>query len=476
MPAGTDPRLPYREIDEGFLPPRDPILGYVKVGGKSPDIRHSRAGKPWVSPIRLLDPARFEVTTREKISKRVKGTGSKASETFTVDLGYQRNQTFHDLDGIGPAPSSLRVRLMYPTARQNMIGFLGAYGGGKWVCRGNGSDAVDVVRGECVCPCPRLEQFSGEYDGTKPNDGRELFPCKPRGQLHVILEDAGIFGGFWAYKTTSFESISNITKALKIFEEMFGRVDGLPLELRVQAVTKQLPKGGTTTQPIVTIVLASSMNTARQVAADAAAESRKFLPAGGPLEESEFREAVVQEMQDELESTVGEFSTPVEELETLEATEVEVEEGDPSVEAVTNSGDPDEPTGTDAEEEGKPSPEDIDELAESVAKRAAENAEEDQGFEEPASAHRTPAPPPAPTTPNPAGDSDRNEKEDRSAAEAKLAVDVLVAAGWKRKDAEARVEHQVTRRTVPAFLERLEKGMPAAWAEATQTDLLEGDS
>ena len=87
-----DTRLPYTEIDDDFLPPRDPLLGLIKIGGKEATIRYARAtGRPWVAPTRFLDPARFEVTTREKRTEKVKGKGKASGEDFTVDLGYVRD-------------------------------------------------------------------------------------------------------------------------------------------------------------------------------------------------------------------------------------------------------------------------------------------------------------------------------------------------------------------------------------------------
>ncbi len=318
----TDTRLPYREISDDFLAPRDPVLGYIKVGGRSPTIRYTRAGKPWVGPIRLLDPARFEVTTREKRTKKVMGQGNAAGQEFTVDLGYVRDEDFHAFKSVGPKPNSLRIRLLYPTWRQNLISFLGAYGGGVWVCRGSGVEATDIKRGECACPCPRLIQFSGNYEGTRPNDGKKPLVCKPHGQLNVLLEDAGVFGGFWPFKTTSYGSISNLIKSLRMFEEMFGRIDGLPLELRVMAVTMQVPGGGTTVQPQVTLVLPASMDGARQIAKSAADESRKYLPAGGALDETKYLEAVVVEMEEEGKAYAEEFM-PAEEVEAEEIKEPE---------------------------------------------------------------------------------------------------------------------------------------------------------
>ncbi len=450
MPAAPtrDPRLPYREIDDGFLAPRDPVLGYVKIGGKDATIRYGRGtGKPWVAPSRFIDPARFEVTTREKKTKTVKGAKGSgvAGKDFAVDLGYVRDETFHELEGVGPTPSSLRVRLLYPRWNQNLVAFLGAYGR-EWVCRGNGVEAIDIKRGECACPCPRLIQFSGEYKGTPPNDGTELLPCKPHAQLNVMLYDAGIFGGFWPFKTTSYETISNLIKSLRMFEEIFGRVDGLPLELRVMAATKQIPGGGTTVQPIVTLVLAASMDAARQIAKDAAAESRKFLPAGRALDHETYLEAVVSEMESEAEAYAGEFLPKGEGAEEEEEDEVP-----PAIERGPfphmDGGGPRTEENPHGEEDAPPPMGEVEEPAREG------DPDPDAGDERPSNDPQLKV-----------GDSDRNNPE-------QLARDVLQAAGWEPDAVRDRVAHHAKEGNVQELLDRLAKHMPEAWATVIEAEV-----
>jgi hypothetical protein len=360
----------------------------------------------------------------------MKGQGNASKEDFTVDLGYVRDEEIHGIAGVGASPSALRIRLLYPRWNQNLIAFLGAYGR-EWVCRGNGVEATDIKRGEVACPCPRLVQFSGKYEGPAPNDGGKLLPCKPHAQLNVLLEDARVFGGFWAFKTTSFETISNLTKSLRIFEEMFGRLDGLPLELRVMAATKQIPGGGTTVQPIVTLVLAASMDTARQVAADAATESRKYLPAGGALDETKYLEAVVSEMEEEAESYAGEFLPPDGE-EVLEAEELEEERADP------------EPA----------------ELEEPIREPEEPPEDEPEGVVEGADLA--------------ANDSDRNTEDPEEEELIELATKVLEAADdWTPKAIKDRVEYHRRTGSLDRLIERLKKNMPEAWAKANGGEIPE---
>ncbi len=455
-------RLPYTSLDPDFLTPRDPLLGFIKVGGKEQKPRFARgSGKPWAVPVRFVNPPRFEVTTREKRIEHVQGQGKAKKEKFPVDLGFVRDEAFHT--AIDDAkPTTLKIRLLYPMASKNVINFLGAHSGSGWECRGNGVEAQDVKRGECVCPCPRLAQFEGKYKGAKPTGNLD---CKPHGELVCLLEDAEIFGGFWAFKTTSYESISNILKTLQILEDMFGRVDGLPLELRVQAATIQSP-GGKTTQPIVNIVLAASMNTARQVAADAAAESRKFLPAGTGEDFEQYRIAAVKEIEEAGPEYAGEFLP-----ETIDP--------DGAVRADAVVGEPEEP-----EDEG-PDHEVVEEKeaapAETEAKHGpgADKATNDPGPEPEPEPEDEPEPRKCPDCGNvlpgdePCADcaAENAEVDEAHEAEIEEAEEtcraLLKELGWDAPTINSRIEHHRrddAESDMIALRDRLEKHYPDVWA------------
>lgn len=414
--------LPYTTLDPSFLQPRDPVLGYIKIGGKEKEHRMTAAGKPWACPIRFIDPPRFEVVTREKIIKHVQGTKNNSGTSFPVDLGYKRDVKFHALIK-EEQPTTLNIRLMYPAPVENFFVFLGAHSGKRWECRGNGVEAKDEKRGDCPCPCPRLEQFEGRYQGTQPNDGNKLYPCKPHGQLMVILEDANIFGGFWPFKTTGYTSISNIMATLALLQKMFDRVDGLPLEFRVMQAT--IMHGGIrTTQPVVTLVLAAAMNTARQIAADAAEESRKYLPLGTDKEKESYRDAAMQEMEEAGEDYVSEFVP-------------EVMDPDGPIQEI------------EAEEEPTPAPEDSDhEVAE-------DDKEEDPPEPDPIPNRQEEAPPEE--------DQEEVPPEDDSELEAALRA-VMKEANWDPAAINSRVEyHRRKDGHLKNLDERLKKNSADAW-------------
>lgn len=298
-------RLPYTQIDKQALGPRLSVAGYVKIGGKRRQVRWSQRG-PYVLPTSYTDPVRFEVTTREKDAREVERNGT----TYKVDFGYRRDEEIHEK--VGEAPKKLDVRLMFPTAEQNFVCHFGAHSGKRWVCQGNGVEATDITRGKVSCPCPRLEQFEGGYEDEMPPEKEsrgEYVPCKPRGVLSVVLEAAETFGRFHVFKTTSWESIANIRTQLEIFEQQWGRLDGLPLKLVVYPATKSYGHGeGVTTQPIVTLEVAASFETARQLGADAIEETRRLTKAaGGSPDPDDHRDILRREMQEEAMSEGGEY-------------------------------------------------------------------------------------------------------------------------------------------------------------------------
>lgn len=347
--------MPYTEISQEAIGPRLTVLGYVKVGGKDPRIRWGRSG-PFALPTRFVEPARFEVTTREKKLKEVEKNGTR----YKVDLGYVRDTEFHDREDVGNLPTELDIRLMFPEPSQNLITHFGAHSGKAWVCQGNGLEAVDLTRGKVPCTCPRLKQFDGDYAGPPfhPKElNQGLTPCKPRGVLSFILPQAERFGGFHVFKTTSYESIANLRTQLQLFYDHWGRLDGIPLRLTVYPATKSYGEG-TTTQPIVTLIVPGSFETARQLGKAAAEESRQFLlAAGGAPSVEQVQEELTKEMAEEAESEGGEYfpgamaEDPAEptmedrlrsmELPVLDGQPVEEHDYGPDYETVDDGEDPD---------------------------------------------------------------------------------------------------------------------------------------
>ncbi len=298
-------RLPYVSIENSALRPRLPIAGYIKVGGKRPQMKWSKSG-PYSLPTSSVEPVRFEVTTFEKDEVEVTHPQDKEQRKWIWDRGYKRDIELHKK--IGDNPTRLNVRLMFPNPFPSLKTYFGAHNGQKAVCYGNGVEAQDDSRGGTVpCTCPRLAQFEGPYDGPPPKDG---LVCKPHLELAVVLDDAERYGLFWIFKSTSWRTIANIRTQIAMFHQQFGRLDGLPLVLEVQKTPIRYDDGKRTTQPIVNISMDGSFDTARMIASGKVEEARR-LSSGivAPFSESEFEQAMSAE-RELSESEVGDEFHP----------------------------------------------------------------------------------------------------------------------------------------------------------------------
>ena len=412
-------RPQFSQIASDVLEPRESVLGYVKVGGKDPKIRYARnTGRPWVAPSRYVEPVRFEVTTREKVNKEVEGQGKARGQKFKVDLGYVRDDAFHKKVG-KENPSEISVRFMFPEWQQNLVSFFGCHDGSQWVCTGDGHQAKDVKRGEVPCTCPRLKQHEGEYPKELMPQERKLLKCKPHATLSLILPEADMYGGFWEFKTGSWETTANIRTQLQLFQEQFGRLDGIPFVLKVFPATKRFGEGdesGVTTQPIVTVLLRESFDTARQIAAAAVQDAQKFLLPGMP-DPGRHTEVVLQEMEEEVESVGGEF----------------YHENQP--EGETPHTPPAAPDGSEPEPEEK-------------------EFEEGDWEEEGEEGEDVPEPDPEPSGPTLA------ESEE-------TARQILEKVGWEPQAINSRIEYHRATGEWALLLDRLKTGFPEQWTEVT---------
>ena len=239
---------PFSTISRDVLRRQLSIVGYVKVGGfeKRKTPRWGRQG-PYSLPQSYTDPARFEITTRNMEREKCRHPQRKTEHWW--NKGYRRDKQIHGI--IGDAPDRLNVRLMFDDPKPNFQHSLGWYDGRQWACRGDGEVAHQVVPdGSTVkreCPCERLN--SGDSS---------IGICKPRGVLTVWLEDSGQYGTCHIFKTTSWQSISQLKTQLELFHAQFGELAWLPMVLRVDALDKTYADGDKrrrTRQPIVTLAL-----------------------------------------------------------------------------------------------------------------------------------------------------------------------------------------------------------------------------
>jgi hypothetical protein len=219
-------------ISTELLPPRLPALGMIKLGRLKPKVT-SQKGNDFQPPEKLDF---FLVTTRNR----------GADGNFTID------QAVHDV--VGPKPTHLDVRLPFDSRPENFYAQMVHYKGRTRELECNGETCTKVAT-HVKAPCERRA-------------GREC-ACKPYGRLAVILEAAPTFGGLYVFRTTSWESVNSLQTGLRLFQEQFGSLRGLPLTLRMYPAEVRFQQGGqerTSTAYKVALVLRAGYDEARAAA------------------------------------------------------------------------------------------------------------------------------------------------------------------------------------------------------------------
>lgn len=222
-------------ISRDLLPPRLAVLGHIKIGGKKPQAVTSQKGNEFQPPVKY---DHFKVTTRTRGS----------------DGNFELDTAVHEV--VGEKPTELDVRLPFDTRGENFYAKMVHYKGRTRELECDGETQTKVQTQESGA-CPRTL-------------GRSC-PCKPYGRLAVILEAAPTFGGLYVYRTTSWESVNSLQTALKMFEEQFGSLRGLPLKLRLYPAEVRYQQNGqerTATAYKVALVLRASYDEARTAAVE----------------------------------------------------------------------------------------------------------------------------------------------------------------------------------------------------------------
>lgn len=187
--------------------------GKIKIGKKG-EARPSKGNGTFRLPTKL---DHFVVTTTEKNSE-----GDFLEDKNIMGI-------------IGNDCKAIPVRLLYDEAELNFPTSYAYYDSAACVCRGDGENAK-LADGELVScdpdSCPWFKERK----------------CKPNGVLSVILEDAPRVGGVYKFRTTSWNSIRNLTSAMGFIKGLTGGVlAGLPLVLTVQPKTTLIPGTKSTT-------------------------------------------------------------------------------------------------------------------------------------------------------------------------------------------------------------------------------------
>ena len=179
------------------LPRRLPELGKIKIGGKGPELPKRSGQGTWRRPVKFDS---FVVTSRERGS----------------DDNFLRDAAVHA--DVGDKPVELAIRLLFDRPEENFFSQFVEYQGRTCVLRCDGTTCQNQATGE-VGDCTRQT--------------KEECQCKPYGRLPVMLEAAPFIGAFYTFRTTSWETIRNISSTLELLYGWFGSVMGLPLTLKM---------------------------------------------------------------------------------------------------------------------------------------------------------------------------------------------------------------------------------------------------
>lgn len=268
-----------KTIDSDVLRPQLPELGQIKIGGKGETRKKRGGGGEYQLPVKY---DHFKVTGRAR--------GEDGN--LIVDRAIHAT--------IGEKPTELDVRLLWDEPEANFQYFLAAYDGKRARCRGNGVTAQDREKGEIPCTCPLLKAHVGDYDGPARPVGKVT--CKPHGRLSVMLDAAGVFGGFHVFRTTSWESIRSIAASLSTFRAQFGFLAWLPLRLVMYPSTDTYEDGGqtkTSTSYKVALVLRGTTEDAFALAEQAhAMRVHLQLPSGAAAVQEHMRQMEASEEEE----------------------------------------------------------------------------------------------------------------------------------------------------------------------------------
>jgi hypothetical protein len=312
------------------LVPSLPERGHIKIGKKGA-MRNSSGGKQFQPPVKL---DHFEITTMER-GEDGNFVRDEALEQAIMEKTGQQKLT------------RIPIVLLYDDIELNFQSRYAAYAGRTLWCTGDGREAQRLAqsgadkdgmptfaRKAVACPC---EHVAREYTGDKP--------CKFNGSLSAVISGAGKIGGIWKFRTTSYNSVVNLTSVLAFLQRGTGGVlAGIPLMLTVGPKAATSPDGKQQTVYVVGIEFDGTMEDLQQVGYDKAvlrakaqqrihqleAHTRRLLaspdPATGAVFPGETAEDVTTEFYPEQAAQVvgatvidsdGVITTPASKLDAL---------------------------------------------------------------------------------------------------------------------------------------------------------------
>ena len=204
------------------LVPRLAEVGKIKCGIKG-ESRKSKYGKEFMLPQKL---DHFIITTLER----------DAAGRLKPDVALMNK-----LKNNGDNLTELPIRLLYDDIDLNFPTRYALYKGNKCLCSGDGERAIEVKENgmsfEINCPCKRQDP---EYQGPDK--------CKINGTLSCIIEGSEKLGGCYKFRTTSFNSVTNILSSLAFIKTLTGgKLAWIPLTLILAPKSTTIPGSGKAT-------------------------------------------------------------------------------------------------------------------------------------------------------------------------------------------------------------------------------------
>ena len=213
-------------------------VGKIKIGGHG-DLRKGKGNKP---DYRL--PVKFD-------HFKVTGMDKDGNDNFIPDPEITKL--------LGDKPKALDILLLSDNIDNNFMTSYAMYKGKKCACRGDGEIATrrytvdQKTKKELDKPVYKEIECNTE---TCPFFNAEKPLCKPNGILTCMLPQTNKVGGVHKFRTTSWNSVINITSSLEAIKLITGGVlFGIPLKMEL--IEKQTEDHGKV--KVVNIVYAGSM-------------------------------------------------------------------------------------------------------------------------------------------------------------------------------------------------------------------------
>lgn len=211
-------------------------IGKIKIGGKNPDKQYKgKDGEMHRAPVKF---DYFLVTDLSKDEK----------DNFIPNAEIMKK--------LGATPKELDIFLLSDDIDNNFMTSYALYQGNKCVCRGDGETATRKISKNKDGKELKEPYFTEVKCDPETCEFFKSGKCKPNGTLSVMLPQTEKIGGVYKFRTTSWNSIVNITSSLEAIKLMTGGVL-FGLLLKMELIEKQTEEHGKI--KVVNIVYAGSI-------------------------------------------------------------------------------------------------------------------------------------------------------------------------------------------------------------------------